>query len=270
MYKNNYSVAIKVNDKFIKSTGNEVYIPENSEYCIYIKNKSSRRALAKVFIDGENVTEGGLIIKAESSVLLERSVSKARKFKFVSSESKEAFMSDKDMVDEKEKGRIEVQFYSEKVEKYPPFPTQPPYPYDPNPYKPYKRTKPNPWDINNNQRFKCNLAGGQSLSFSNNCSFPQEQDNSMPMMGLCSTQSNYSFSENIKGVTVDGNYSNQSFVSSYIETEDSYTSIVFNLRLSVNKSTALNELDRKIEELQKRKRILELEKEIQNLNSKSS
>jgi hypothetical protein len=82
MYANKLAVALKVNGKVLremKSEGSErddtVRIPYGSEYSVYVKNMNSVRALVRIEIDGESVTDGmSLIVEANDDIEIERFV----------------------------------------------------------------------------------------------------------------------------------------------------------------------------------------------------
>jgi hypothetical protein len=82
MYANKLAVALKVNGKVLremKSEGSErddtVRIPYGSEYSVYVKNLNSVRALVRIEIDGESVTDGmTLIVEANDDIEIERFV----------------------------------------------------------------------------------------------------------------------------------------------------------------------------------------------------
>lgn len=89
MYSNKLVCSVKANGKFLREDVREnestVYLPFKTEYSLFLKNLSERRALVHVDIDGKNMTEGGLIVAAGQSVDLERPANfgKGRKFKFI-------------------------------------------------------------------------------------------------------------------------------------------------------------------------------------------
>lgn len=82
MYANKLAVALKVNGKVLremKSEGSErddtVRIPYGSEYSVFVKNMNSVRALVRIEIDGESVTDGmSLIVEANDDIEIERFV----------------------------------------------------------------------------------------------------------------------------------------------------------------------------------------------------
>ena len=93
MYGNKLAAAIKVNGKVLREFKDTVYIPFGSEYAITIKNLHTTRAVVSVYIDGDNVVPGGLVLNAGQSVDLERSIrnnnlTEGNKFKFIERTSK--------------------------------------------------------------------------------------------------------------------------------------------------------------------------------------
>ena len=91
MYSNKFVLSVICDGQIVKELDNgQVNIPFGSEYTLRLRNRNNRRALAKISIDGENVSGGGIIIAANSFVDIERSVDVARKFKFVALDSAEA------------------------------------------------------------------------------------------------------------------------------------------------------------------------------------
>lgn len=89
MYSNQFAVALKVNGRVLREDGDTVYIPFGSEYSILLKNVSSVRALARIWVDGTEATDGiSLIIPANDSVELERFIENSnmevgKRFKFI-------------------------------------------------------------------------------------------------------------------------------------------------------------------------------------------
>jgi hypothetical protein len=91
MYNQKLVAAIKTNGKPLREFGEEVFIPFGSEYSILIKNLNAVRVVARVYIDGANVTgkgDGGIVIKPNDEIDLERSLAngnnkKGNKFKFI-------------------------------------------------------------------------------------------------------------------------------------------------------------------------------------------
>ena len=88
MYGNKLAAAIKVNGKVLREFKDTVYIPFGAEYAITIKNLHTTRAVVNVYIDGDNMVPGGLVLNAGQSVDLERSIknnnlTEGNKFKFI-------------------------------------------------------------------------------------------------------------------------------------------------------------------------------------------
>ena len=80
-----------------------------------MRNKNSRRAVAKIYIDGENVSGGGYIIPANDVVDIKRWSEVDKAFKFVPLDSGEAVDFGKNGPnDDKIKGVVEVRFFLEK------------------------------------------------------------------------------------------------------------------------------------------------------------
>jgi hypothetical protein len=88
MYSNKLVASLKANGKILREFKDTVYIPFGSEYSFLLKNLNTKRALVNVFIDGEDMTPGGLVLNAGQEVDLERSIKngnlkEGNKFKFI-------------------------------------------------------------------------------------------------------------------------------------------------------------------------------------------
>lgn len=88
MYGNKLAAAIKVNGKVLREFKDTVHIPFGSEYAITIKNLHTTRAVVNVYIDGEDMVPGGLVVNAGQSIDLERSIknnnlTEGNRFKFI-------------------------------------------------------------------------------------------------------------------------------------------------------------------------------------------
>ena len=88
MYQSKLVASIKANSKVLREFKDTIYIPFASEYSILLKNLNTTRAVVNVFIDGENVVPGGLVIDPGRTVDLERwikngNLSEGNKFKFI-------------------------------------------------------------------------------------------------------------------------------------------------------------------------------------------
>jgi hypothetical protein len=114
MYKNGFVVNVIHKGEILEDTNGTVAIPFGAEYKVKLKNKNSRDSVAKVFVDGREVTKAGdIIVRENQSVNLERfldSLYDGRKFKFVPLEKGES--------GDNEKGIIEVRFRMVKERSY--------------------------------------------------------------------------------------------------------------------------------------------------------
>ncbi len=88
MYESKLAAAIKVDGKVLREFKDTVHIPFGSEYTVLLKNLNTTRAVANVFIDGENAVPGGLVIDPGREVDLERwikngNLTEGNRFKFI-------------------------------------------------------------------------------------------------------------------------------------------------------------------------------------------
>ncbi len=88
MYESKMAAAIKVKGKVLREFKDTVYVPFGSEYSILLKNLHTTRAVVNIFIDGDNVVPGGIVLNAGQECDLERSVkngnlNEGNKFKFI-------------------------------------------------------------------------------------------------------------------------------------------------------------------------------------------
>lgn len=88
MYNSKLVASIKANGKVLREFKDTVYIPFGSEYSILLKNLNTVKALINVYIDGDNVVPGGLVLNAGQEVDLQRAIrngnlSEGNKFKFI-------------------------------------------------------------------------------------------------------------------------------------------------------------------------------------------
>lgn len=88
MYGNKIAAAIKVNGQVLREFKDTVYVPFGAEYTLLLKNLHTTRAVINVYIDGDNVVPGGLVLDAGQEVELERSIknnnlTEGNRFKFI-------------------------------------------------------------------------------------------------------------------------------------------------------------------------------------------
>ena len=88
MYSNKLVASLKANGKILREFKDTVYIPFGSEYSFLIKNLNTTRAVVNIFIDGDNIVEGGLVLNAGQEVDLERAIrnnnlTEGNRFKFI-------------------------------------------------------------------------------------------------------------------------------------------------------------------------------------------
>lgn len=80
--------SLKANGKILREFKDTVYIPFGSEYQIVLKNLNTVRCIVNVFVDGEDMAPGGLVLSAGQAIDLERSIkngnlNEGNAFKFV-------------------------------------------------------------------------------------------------------------------------------------------------------------------------------------------
>ena len=206
MYSNNFVVAILFNNQFQEeSVGGVVKLPFGSEYIVCLRNKNERRAVARVFIDGENVTRGGIIVQAHGYIDLECDVINRRKFKFVSAKSSEAIDAGKNNRQDDGNGVIRVEWQLEKETK--PLPVVIKRQFYPaiDPYAPPTSPWPEIW-----------------------CNANQSAKGDMGFSGECVTSGTNSIEH--EGCTVEGSRSSQQFTLEYLDIESNTTVIQITLK----------------------------------------
>jgi hypothetical protein len=121
-YSNKFVMCVLHRGRPQKELSNGVVkLPFNCEYTLRFRNKNNRRAVVKIYIDGENVSGGGYVIRANDYVDIKRHHDKDRAFKFVSLDSPEAYDHGKNGPNpDKVKGTIEARFTLEKERVYHP------------------------------------------------------------------------------------------------------------------------------------------------------
>lgn len=142
MYNSKLVASIKANGKVLREFKDTVYIPFGSEYSILLKNLNTVRALINIYIDGDNIVPGGLVLNAGQEIDLQRAIrngnlTEGNKFKFIERTGK---IEDHRGV-KLEDGLIRVEYQFEKV-----YPKQPNITWTQTPAQPYNG---NPiWTVN--------------------------------------------------------------------------------------------------------------------------
>lgn len=199
MYQNKFAVALKsAGGQILREfDGDKVYLPFGSEYSVYLKNMHSRRAVAQVSIDGQDIGDGmTFVIPAHGTVDLERFVKNGNldagnRFKFIERTDAVAEHRGVDVED----GLVRVTFQLEKEPDY------------------YKMSKSVLQDRPRRRtRSRSFSKGGSDFSFTANASpdtFGTSKglvDTSYDTLGIAP--------ENETGVTAPGSFSDQSFTLS--------------------------------------------------------
>lgn len=88
MYNNKLVAAIKSKGKILREFNDTVFVPFSTEYSILIKNLHTVRALVHINIDNTEVIPGGLMIRPNQEIEVERwikngNLSEGNRFKFI-------------------------------------------------------------------------------------------------------------------------------------------------------------------------------------------
>ena len=88
MYQSKLVASLKANGKILREFKDTVYIPFGSEYSFLLKNLHTQRAVVNIFIDGDDVVEGGVVLDPGREVDLERyikngNLTEGNRFKFI-------------------------------------------------------------------------------------------------------------------------------------------------------------------------------------------
>jgi len=127
-HANDFVVSIKHGGKALREIPNnttrerEVFLPDGSEYSIHLKNKTDRKAVAHVYIDGTEAVTEGLVLPAGFAFDLQRFVldgnmESGASFRFVAVHGKEGHKVDNP--DTPENGLVRVEFFFEKEKPKP-------------------------------------------------------------------------------------------------------------------------------------------------------
>lgn len=133
MYNNKLVASIRANGKILREFKDTVYLPFGSEYSVLLKNLNTVKALVNVYIDGDNVVPGGLVLNAGQEIDLERAIrngnlSEGNKFKFIERTGN----IEQHRGVKLEDGLIRVEYQFEKV-----YPKNPPLIWTTTPAQPY-------------------------------------------------------------------------------------------------------------------------------------
>lgn len=292
VYSNKFVMTVYANGVQLKELHNGmVKIPFNTEYTLRFRNRNNRRAVVKFFIDGEEVSGPGYIIKANDYTEIKRHYEKDRAFKFVSLESEEAADFGKNGPNlDKVKGVIEARFYLEKENSNPveihhhhhhtyPWRTKP---YHEPMWMSYNSSSDNVYGARRNkmERRVTNLnsleskysATSKPESTYNLSGF--ESSATITTDGIGTLTVGSLTSPILKdGCTVEGTMTGQNFTSQAIEIEDNYVTVKCFLQgcdnwttepsLIVSKSSESN-----LPETNKTNKVLDLESENEKLRLK--
>jgi hypothetical protein len=231
MYNERFVCAIKVGGKILREDGNLVTLPFGAEYSILLKNLESRRSLVSVSVDGQNATDGTIIVNANQSIDLGRyirdnNLERGNRFKFIERtaaiEAHRGIKADDGLV------RVEYQFEVRPAieeiirkrviveEEYDPWPR--PYP------RPWPKYPRNPWSLRwdsstcgprpmhspqgslgrGSMRPSAGSAGSRSVRASASSRLPQRKSGP--------SRQNVELERGGAGITVAGSESNQRFV----------------------------------------------------------
>lgn len=95
----------------LKQFGQNVYLPNSSEFELELYNPTSKTVLAKIKLNGTHISGGGIIVKPGQRIFLERYLDDARKFKFETYEVEANSAEVKQAISNN--GDVTVEFYNE-------------------------------------------------------------------------------------------------------------------------------------------------------------
>jgi hypothetical protein len=232
MFTNRYVTCIKVKGKVLRENQSTVTVPFGSEYSILLKNLNSVRALAKISIDGDDVTDGTkLILEPNQDFEIERFIrngnfGEGNRFKFIErTESIEKHRGIK-----AEDGLVRVEFWKEKEYAAPPelYPNIDKWPTQDR----RRRRKDDPWYPR--PMWKSSILRSSSTS-ERKIGAPSRRSTSgirgQSVNNSCFNETSFNASVNDIGITAPGSVSDQRFVSgAWFATESQSHVIVIHLR----------------------------------------
>lgn len=231
--------VIKANGKVLREIDGTVLLPFGAEYSILIKNLKSRRVMASVSIDGQDVGEGRrFIVGPNSSVELERfihngNLQAGNRFKFI--ERSAAVEAHRGI--QADDGIVRVEYWTEQAEPERrtvieeirrSYPAPVPYPV----YPPHYPWYPAPWITYYSSGTSGPSAGDSYVqTMSGNTvketPFVTTFSNNVQAMNCCVS----SAAMGMAGVTVPGSESGQAFHNgSWFATETQSDVLILNLR----------------------------------------
>jgi hypothetical protein len=129
----------------LKQFGHNVYLKNGSEFELELFNPSQSTVLAKIRIDGNYISGGGIVLKPGQRIYLERFLDDAKKFKF---ETYEVDSTSNEVLNAiSNNGNVDVEFYEEYIKPTYQQPFLVNYPLV-NPLVNYPSTNPNPYYVN--------------------------------------------------------------------------------------------------------------------------
>ncbi len=114
------SVCVKKNR--LRTYGTNVYLKDKQEFEIELFNPTSKNRLAKIFVNGDEISGSGLVLRPGQRIYLERYITTPRKFRF---DTYTVDGSPESIKATESNGLVEVYFYDEEV--------APPVVYEPPP-----------------------------------------------------------------------------------------------------------------------------------------
>lgn len=102
---------IAVNRNRLKQYGETVYLKTGTHFEIELFNPKTVKVLAKIFLDGIEISSAGIVIKPGQRVFLERWIDEPKKFLFETYEVDRTSSSVKEAITLN--GRVRVQFYEQ-------------------------------------------------------------------------------------------------------------------------------------------------------------
>lgn len=128
----------------LKQFGHNVYLKNGSEFELELFNPTQSTVLAKIRIDGNYISGGGIVLKPGQRIYLERFLDDAKKFKF---ETYEVESTSNEVLDAiSNNGNVDVEFYEEYIKPNHQQPIWVNHGY--NPIINYPLTNPNPYYVN--------------------------------------------------------------------------------------------------------------------------